>query len=143
MSALGQKPTFALQNVMSASPPIATSIAYFGVSALGQQWTLFDHLVGAIKQRRRQRTHRELSEEASTQDDAALAFVTSPKMLSAVAAAPSHATPFTHMARIDISVLTVLRPMLVVGKTWALAWMRIVAKARALPRRRENRLPHR
>jgi len=43
----------------------------------------------------------------------------------------------------DISVLTVLRPMLVVGKTWALAWMRIVAKARALPRRRENRLPHR
>jgi len=50
----------------------------------------------------------------------------------------------THMARIDIlAILTVLRPMPVVGKTWALAWMRIVAKARALPRGRENRMLHR
>ena len=49
---------------------------------------------------------------------------------------------FTHMARIDIlAILTVLRPMPVVGKTWALAWVRIVA--RALPRRREHRMPHR
>lgn len=47
---------------------------------------------------------------------------------------------FTHMAKIDIAVLTVLRPMPVVGKTWALAWMRIVG--RALPRRRENRVSH-
>jgi hypothetical protein len=51
-----------------------------------------------------------------------------------------HAILFTHMAKIDMAVLTVLRPMPVVGKTWALAWVRIVA---ALPRRRENRMPHR
>jgi hypothetical protein len=36
MSALGQKRTCALQNVMSALPPIATSIAFFGMSALGE-----------------------------------------------------------------------------------------------------------
>ena len=51
-----------------------------------------------------------------------------------------HAILFTHMARIDIAVLTVLHPMPVVGKTWALAWVRIVA---ALPRGREDRMPHR
>jgi len=46
------------------------------------------------------------------------------------------------MARIGIlAILTVLRPMPVVAKTWALAWVWIVA--RALPRGRENRLPHR
>ena len=33
MSALGQKQTCALQNGMSALPPIATSIAYFGMAA--------------------------------------------------------------------------------------------------------------
>jgi len=36
MSALGQKQTFAAQNGMSALPPVATSIAFFGMSALGQ-----------------------------------------------------------------------------------------------------------
>src|SRR5262249_37283298 len=36
MSALGQKQTCAPQNVMSALPPIATSIAFFGMSALGR-----------------------------------------------------------------------------------------------------------
>jgi hypothetical protein len=46
------------------------------------------------------------------------------------------------MARIDIlAILTVLRPMPVVAKTWALASVRIVA--RALPRGRENRVPRR
>jgi hypothetical protein len=39
MSALGQKPTFAAQEGMSALPPIATSIAFFGMSALGHVWT--------------------------------------------------------------------------------------------------------
>src|SRR5262245_16664661 len=39
MSALGQKQTFALHQSMSALPPIATSIAFFGMSALGQQQT--------------------------------------------------------------------------------------------------------
>src|SRR5262245_8420927 len=39
MSALGQKQTFAAQNGMSALPPIATSIAYFGMSAMGQKRT--------------------------------------------------------------------------------------------------------
>jgi hypothetical protein len=34
MSALGQKQTFAVQKGMSALPPIATSIAFFGMSAL-------------------------------------------------------------------------------------------------------------
>jgi hypothetical protein len=36
MSALGQKPTFAMQTAMSALPPKATSIAFLGMSALGQ-----------------------------------------------------------------------------------------------------------
>jgi hypothetical protein len=36
MSALGQKQTFAVHQPMSALPPIATSIAFFGVSALNQ-----------------------------------------------------------------------------------------------------------
>jgi hypothetical protein len=35
MSALGQKQTFAVHQSMSALPPIATSIASFGMSALG------------------------------------------------------------------------------------------------------------
>jgi hypothetical protein len=39
MSALGQKRTYAVQNGMSALPPIATSIAFFGKSALGHVWT--------------------------------------------------------------------------------------------------------
>jgi hypothetical protein len=39
MSALGQKRTFALQNVMSALPPMATLIAYFGMPALGYRQT--------------------------------------------------------------------------------------------------------
>ena len=37
MSVLGQKQTFAVQKVMSALPPIATLIAHFGVSAMGQK----------------------------------------------------------------------------------------------------------
>src|SRR5262245_21845050 len=37
VSALGQKQTFAMQKGMSALPPIATSIAFFGMSALGQK----------------------------------------------------------------------------------------------------------
>jgi hypothetical protein len=40
MSALGHKRTFALQNLMSALPPIATSIAFLGMSAKGQKRTL-------------------------------------------------------------------------------------------------------
>src|SRR5262249_54813237 len=40
MSALGHKQTCAVQNGMSALPPIATSIAFFGMSALGQKGTL-------------------------------------------------------------------------------------------------------
>ena len=39
MSALGQKQTIALQKGMSALPPIATSIAFFDMSALGQKRT--------------------------------------------------------------------------------------------------------
>ena len=39
MSALGQKQTFAAHKGMSALPPTATSIAYFGMSALGQKRT--------------------------------------------------------------------------------------------------------
>jgi hypothetical protein len=39
MSALDQKQTCAVQKVMSALPPIATSIAFFGMSALGQKRT--------------------------------------------------------------------------------------------------------
>jgi hypothetical protein len=35
MSALGQKQTYAVHKRMSALPPIATSIAFFGMSALG------------------------------------------------------------------------------------------------------------
>src|SRR4030095_2458381 len=53
MSALGQKQTYAAQNGMSALPPIATSIAFFGMSALGQKRTwprLFDHLICSIEQ---------------------------------------------------------------------------------------------
>src|SRR5262249_5309097 len=37
MSALGQKQTYAPQKAMSALPPIATSIAFFGVSPLRQK----------------------------------------------------------------------------------------------------------
>jgi len=43
MSALGQKQTFAVHNGMSALPPMATSIAFFGMSALDAP--LFDHNV--------------------------------------------------------------------------------------------------
>jgi hypothetical protein len=53
MTALGQKQTFALHQPMSALPPIATSIAFFGMSALGQKQTLdplLDHLVGAVEE---------------------------------------------------------------------------------------------
>src|SRR5262249_8496088 len=53
MSALGQKQTFAAQKAMSALPPIATSIAFFGMSALGHKRTSsrsLDHLIGASKQ---------------------------------------------------------------------------------------------
>src|SRR5262245_1059791 len=39
MSALGQKQTYAMRNGMSALSPIATSIAFFGMSALGQKRT--------------------------------------------------------------------------------------------------------
>src|SRR5262249_2475346 len=39
VSALGQKQTFAVQKCMSALPPIATSIAFFGMFALGQKRT--------------------------------------------------------------------------------------------------------
>jgi hypothetical protein len=42
MSALGQKPTYALQQAMSALPPIATSIAFFGMSALGHKADITD-----------------------------------------------------------------------------------------------------
>ena len=57
MSAMGQKQTFAVQKGMSALPPIATLIAFFVMSALGQKRTsllLFDHLVGKSQQRGRQ-----------------------------------------------------------------------------------------
>ena len=36
MSALGHKRTYAVQKDMSALPPIATLIAFLGMSALGQ-----------------------------------------------------------------------------------------------------------
>jgi hypothetical protein len=39
MSALGHKQTFAAQKGMSALPPIATSIAFFAMSALGLKLT--------------------------------------------------------------------------------------------------------
>ena len=39
MSALGQKRTCAAHKVMSALPPIATSIAFFSMSAWGQKRT--------------------------------------------------------------------------------------------------------
>src|SRR5262245_17405487 len=54
MSALGQKQTFALHPPMSALPPIATLIAFFGVSPLGQKRTFrhsLDHLVGTPDER--------------------------------------------------------------------------------------------
>ena len=42
MSALGHKQTYAVHKAMSALPPIATLIACFGMSALGQKRTLSD-----------------------------------------------------------------------------------------------------
>ena len=45
MSALGQKRTYAVQNAMSALPPIATSIALFGMSALSQKRTFGFHSI--------------------------------------------------------------------------------------------------
>jgi hypothetical protein len=55
MSALGQKQTYAVHKRMSALPPIATSIAFFGLSALGHKRTapLFDHVVGLREKHRR------------------------------------------------------------------------------------------
>jgi hypothetical protein len=68
MSALGHKRTYAVQNDMSALLPIATAKADFrtwscplcprrrtcavqlGMSAMGQKRTLFDHLIGTLKQ---------------------------------------------------------------------------------------------
>jgi hypothetical protein len=47
MSALGQKPTYALQQAMSALHPIATLIAFFCMSVLGQKRTSYDTLRGA------------------------------------------------------------------------------------------------
>ena len=40
---------------------------------------------------------------------------------------------FTHMAAIDIAILTLLSSIRVEGKTWALPRVRVVAKPRALP----------
>ena len=40
---------------------------------------------------------------------------------------------FTHMAKIDIAILTLLSSIRVEGKTWALPLVRVVAKPRALP----------
>src|SRR5262245_30033377 len=54
MSALGQKQTCAAQNVMSALPPIATSNATYGMSALGHKrtsQTSVDNLVGTLLQK--------------------------------------------------------------------------------------------
>src|SRR5262245_13363704 len=53
MSALGQKRTCAVHQCMSALPPIATPIAFFRMSALGQKRTstaLFDHFVGSVEE---------------------------------------------------------------------------------------------
>jgi ABC-type glutathione transport system ATPase component len=82
MSALGQKRTYAVQNVMSALPPIATAkadmrktpgplyprkrtcAAQTVMSAMGQKRTsatLFNHLVGLREQRRRERYAKRLS----------------------------------------------------------------------------------
>ena len=61
MSALGQKQTCAVQGIMSALPSKATSNAPYKMSAKGkkrnhaaqQKESLFDHHVGAGKERRR------------------------------------------------------------------------------------------
>src|SRR5215475_1845171 len=52
MSALGQKQTCAPQNGMSALPPIATSIAFFDMSAFQERTShgLFDHFVGGVEE---------------------------------------------------------------------------------------------
>src|SRR5262249_18897160 len=52
MSALGHKQTYAAHKRMSAFPPIATLIAHFGMSAMGQKRTLDTPEV--LKSRRRQ-----------------------------------------------------------------------------------------
>jgi hypothetical protein len=44
MSALGQKRTYALQQAMSALPPIATAKADIGQRPLGQSWHRKLHL---------------------------------------------------------------------------------------------------
>src|SRR6476646_3700986 len=55
MSALGQKRTYAAQQVMSALPPIATSIAYFQMSAKGKKAaTAASHLIATVRSSRLQ-----------------------------------------------------------------------------------------
>src|SRR5262245_47226415 len=71
MSALGQKQTFAVQDGMSALPPIATSIAFFGMSALGHKRTSLDHFVGAGEQLR---WHRKAERPGSLEIDNKLEF---------------------------------------------------------------------
>src|SRR5262245_45763149 len=64
MSALGQERTYAVHSAMSALPPIATSIAFFGMFALGQKRTwpaLFKNLGGAGEDRMRYRDADPLS----------------------------------------------------------------------------------
>src|SRR5215475_2415719 len=64
MSALGQERTYAVHSAMSALPPIATSIAFFGMFALGQKRTwpaLFKNLGGAGEDRIRYRDADPLS----------------------------------------------------------------------------------
>src|SRR5262249_1497677 len=65
MSAWGQKQTFAVHQTMSALPPIATSIAFFGMFALGQKRTLASSVRSLYERRLRllgrpdlRRTHR-------------------------------------------------------------------------------------
>ena len=56
MSALGQKRTFAVQNVMSALPPIADmcgATRYVRYVPIADIVLLFDHLVGTSEYRRR------------------------------------------------------------------------------------------
>ena len=76
MSALGQKQTYALQKAMSALPPIATAIAFFGVSALGQKRTSarYSITLSAIDSM--------LSETLSPSDLAVLRLITSSNLVA-------------------------------------------------------------